>query len=500
MAEPTRRARANWAAILVLGLLSVAFVASAWPQITGPFADSDEGINGAVWGYNSRSLRELGPLTSHLGGVRIDGTKYATHPPLIVVETAVFESVLGEHPWSTRASAWVGALASIVLVYLLLRDVPVEPAVAAAATAAAMACHMVFVYGAMVDTMVIALPFALAVALLWHRQWTGMHPPSPWIVLGVAVPACLGGWQVCLLAGLCGASLVARFRSRPHALGQAAPYLGAAVLGVGATLGWAYWVYGSFDVLGDKLVRRSGGEAATVTGMIGFQLPWLGQLLGVGLLAWIAAAMSLRDRRFRPLAALSLTSVVLYAVLLKEGSGGHQYWNYWGVFPAAVGFAYGFDALAAVLVRRFGRQTAAPAAILVVLAVVVAVVNLAQPNEARDLIVAGYRPYDLVDATPLAPGQTDIPYLAEPFRADDWLRYRGGPPGRPLRSAEDLRVLAAEHPAHQVLVLGSCAVPDPTGICERVTLGPTGISPGAGTVAPRFETAAVLAEQAGVGP
>ena len=48
------------ALVAILVLVGVVFVASAWPRITAPFGDSDEGINGAVWGFDSRALRELG--------------------------------------------------------------------------------------------------------------------------------------------------------------------------------------------------------------------------------------------------------------------------------------------------------------------------------------------------------------------------------------------------------------------------------------------------------
>jgi hypothetical protein len=479
-------------AAVLLGLVAVLFVVSAWPRITAPFGDSDEGINGAVWGSNSRGLRELGPLDSRLGGVRVDHTKYATHPPLIIAETALIEQLAGEHPWSTRAPAWLGSLAAIVVMYLLIRSLGLARVPAAAATAAAMTTFMLFVYGAMLDTMITAFPFALAVALVWHRQWTGAATPRWWLVLAIATVACLGGWQATFLVGLCALSTAARFRSQPGAIARALPYAGAVILGVGLTLSWAYWVYGSFDVLNDKLLRRTGGtEPVSLGDMVSFQVPWLTQLLGVGFLAWIACAVSLRDRRFRPLAGLSLASVILYAVFLKEGSGGHQYWNFWGLFPAAIGLAYVFDAIAAALGSARRRPSPWPTVVPLLVAAVLVGVNLTQPNQAAELIDRGYAPYRLIDATPLARDQIDIPYIAEPYRIDDWLRYRGGPQGRPLLNAGELHELARTHPDFKVFVLGSCASPDPTAICEAVTFHGLGaLRPD--SVAPRFETAASL--------
>ncbi len=485
---PGTEQRIAWA---ILGTLAVAFLVVSFTRITAPFGDSDEGINGAVWGADSQGLRELGPIESRLGGVRVDHTKYATHPPLIVVQTAAVERVVGQHPWSTRAAAWLGSLASIVLLYLLIRALALRPATAALATATVLGCHMFFVYGSMLDTMIIALPFALATTLVWYRQWTGIREPNPWLLVLLTSITCLSGWQATFLVGLCAVSTAARFRSHPGAWRRALPYLAGVVIGVGLTVGWASWVYGSLAVLDDKLIRRTGGtEAVSLADMVSFQLPWLGQLLGVGLLAWIACAVSLRDRRFRPLAALSLGSVILYALALKEGSGGHQYWNYWGLVPAAVGVAYLFAMLDRVLQRRFRKNVAAQWAALAAITVLAIVVNARQPNQAADLIQAGYAPYDLVAALPLAPGQTTIPYLAEPYRMDDWLRYRGGPPGQPILHEEDLRALATEHPETVVVLLGSCASPDPTGVCELLTFGPGPEHPT--TVAPRADTAGNL--------
>jgi hypothetical protein len=490
---PTESSVERIVAIAILVILAVLFLVTAWSRISAPFADSDDGINGAVWGANSRGLRELGPLESRMGGVRVDQTKYATHPPLIVTETAVIEVVVGEHPWATRAPAWLGSLAAIVVAFLLLRSLGLGAAPAAATTAAAMAANMVFVYGVMLDTMVIAFPFALGVALVWHRQWTGAAKPRAWLVFALATVTCLGGWQAIFLVGLCAVATAARFRSRPGAIREALPYAAAVVVGVGLTLGWAYWVYGSFAVLDDKLLRRTGGtEPISLADMASFQVPWLSQLLGVGFLGWIACAVSLRDHRFRPLAALSLASVILYAVFLKEGSGGHQYWNYWGLFPAIIGLAYVFDAVTTAVRRSAGARSPMLLVAPIVLAVLVVAVNVTRPNQAGDLIESGYAPYRLIERTPLAAGQTDIPYLAEPFRIDDWLRYRGGPPGRPLLDADELHALAREHPDFQVLVLGSCASPDPTKICERLTFGAAGP---AASPPPRFENAATLEKQ-----
>ena len=473
----------------LLVALGILFLVVALPRITGPIADSDEGINGAVWGYDSRSLRELGPIESRLGGRRIDGSLYASHPPLIVVETALGEQILGEHPWSTRLPAWAGVLASIVLLFALLRSLKLDPVLAAAVTVATLGCNMVFVYGPMLDTMVVAFPFGLAVAMVWYRQWTRASDPRWWLILLLATVACLASWQATFLVGLCAVATAARVRSDRGAMRRALPYAAAVIIGTVLSLAWARWTYGSFEVMADKLGRRTGGEDVTVASMAAFQIPWLSQLLGLGFLAWAACAVSLRDPRYRPIAGLSLATVIGYAAILKEGSGGHQFWNYWGLLPAAIGIAYVFEAIGRVLAPSARSPRGLRDAVLIGAAVLVVGVNLTRPNQAGDLIQAGTVPYELVRDATLAPGQTELPYLAEPHRPDDWLTYNDLPSGAPLLDEQALRDLARKHPDHVVLVLGTCASPDPTVICEQLTFGDGDET----SVPPRLTTAGELA-------
>jgi hypothetical protein len=469
-------------AIVMLVLAGVVFLVLGWSRFSAPFGDSDEGINGAVWGAASRAVREDGIIESRLGGIRGDGTRYATHPPLIIVETALVESVLGEHPWVTRAPAWLGALASLPLLYVLLRRLGPGPVAAAAATVAAVGCHMFGTYGGMLDTMVIAFPWAVAVLIGWQRQWTREQPWPPGARFLLALAAALAGWQAMLLVGVCGLALAGRVRTRgTAAIVEGLPELIAAALAATATLAWGVWVHGSFTVLREKLTRRTGGEDQSLADMVAFQLPWLAALLGLGLVAWIACAVSLRDERFRPVAAVALISVVLYPVILREGAAGHQFWNYWGLLPAAIGWGY--------LAGRAESRVPVPA--LIAGAVVIAGINLVQPDRAAALINEGIRTYQRVDAAALAEGQETIPYVGEPYRLDDWLRYRRGPPGQPLRDADQLRALARDRPDDLVVIVGDCADPDPTAICVPLTYGP-GAEP-SGRLPTRLATAREVA-------
>ena len=69
-------------------------------------------------------------------------------------------------------------------------------------------------------------------------------------------------------------------RKRPGALRRSLPYLIGAVVGIALALGWAYWVYGSFHVLADKYLGRTGSSNGVGLGeMVTFQVPWLFALL-----------------------------------------------------------------------------------------------------------------------------------------------------------------------------------------------------------------------------
>jgi hypothetical protein len=101
-------------------------------------------------------------------------------------------------------------------------------------------------------------------------------------------------------------------------------------------------------------------------------------------------------------------------------------------------------------------------------------VNLAQPDRVGEQIAEGVRTYQMVEGARLDPGQETIPYVAEPYRMDDWLRYRRGPPGAPLRDTAELAALARARPDTVVVVLGMCPERDPTDICTRLTFGTEG--------------------------
>lgn len=500
--------REGWVATGVVGMVAFAFVALSWGRISGTFGDSDEGINSSVWAYNSRSLRELGPLDSALGGRRLDNTAYATHPPLMVVEAAIAETLSGEHEWATRSPAWIGTLVAMGLLYRIGRSLGADPLVSAAATLATAATPMLFTYGFMLDTPVTSLPFGLAVALVWNRSWRATapateprpEPSNPWLSLVLSLLACVAGWQSGLLVGLCGASLlVAAMRRRPGALAASLPHLAGAVMGIALSVGWGYWAYGSFDALVDKLTRRSGSAGGiSPIDVVTFQVPWLFQLLGLSVIGLFSCAAALRDRTYRPLAALSLTIVGMYCLIFREAAAGHQYWIYWSLFPTAVGLTYAFASLQRAT-RNAGLTAAGTGGVLVGLAILMAVIDVSRGSDALTLIADGTAPADRLRAQSLPPGDA-VYYIGQPFRPDSWIIYYTGRHGQLLRSEDEVARLARDQPDTPVFVIGLCEgdAADPAHhLCTRVTGSPDPDSSGRPERAP---SAAELARELGIAP
>jgi 4-amino-4-deoxy-L-arabinose transferase-like glycosyltransferase len=467
--EPRRQRRSSADAV-GLALVLVAIVALpllAAGRITARFGDSDEGINGAVWATNSRALRELGVSESRFGGRRADGTLYASHPPGIVAETAAAETLFGEREWASRMPAWLGSMAAIAVLFVLLRAVT-GPLAAGGATAAVALTPMYLVYGSMLDTPVTSFVFGLAVLSAWHALWEGR---SRWFTTGpalvvLALLAALAGWQATVLVGLCGLSLIVRgLRSSDHPTTPGVLLLVGGAAGALCSFSWAWWTYGGLDVLREKFTGRSaGGEAGSVIDMITFQVPWLLQLLAFGVIGLVACCFALRAPRYRPLAAMSLSVVVLYATVFHAAAAGHQYWNYWALLPTAVGFAYLLERLAG------DARSHAPVAVAGAVAALALANGLIAPRQAADAIARGHRAVDALLTSPLPGDSMVVRYVGQEFRPNAWIAYYTGRKAEPIRHASELAALAATRPEEPVLVLGWCAAGDPgEELCSAAT-------------------------------
>jgi hypothetical protein len=355
---------------------------------------------------------------------------------------------------------------------------------------------MVTTYGFMLDTPVTSLPFGIAVALLWARAWRGITVPAA-MAGAIALGASLSGWQAALIAGMAGVTLVVSgARSTRHAVASwkaGVPWLIGTALGGALSMGWALWTYGSIDEMVRKLTQRSGGDGGGgLVDLVSFQLPWMTQLLGAGVLALVVCGISLRSARFRPVAALSLTAVLGYALLFREAAGGHQYWMYWSLLPVAIGWAYVFGPGADRMALDLRTGTRGVALAITAVALVVGAINLTRPDQAGELIDRGNETVALVTATTLPDGQVELPYVGQAERPDSWVVYSTDLDPRQLVDADALRRLADTAPDHRVLVLGRCDEPT-AELCRSLGL-PVFEGPG-GLVAPEMVTAAELAQR-----
>lgn len=362
-------------AVVVMGVLVVGLVVSAAGRATMPFGDSHDGQNAGVWAGNSRSLREQGVVASRLGTVATvegEAVTYATHPPMIAVEAAAAEAVLGERPWVARLPAWAGSLAALVLGFLLLRECRLRPLAAAVGVALGFGCPMFAAYGTMLDTPIVGLPFGIAVLWLWQRGRSGRPAPTAIVIL-VTVLAALTSWLGLLTVGLVAAgSLVLRVRrrlergaDRPRSADDIplAGFVAGAVLGGALVLLWILWAYGSWGPLASQFLIRAGdrdGGGGLAT-FIGAQrtywprafTPW--QLV----LAIPALVAGVGWRPSRAVALVAVLAVSGWVGGFRDGAIMHDYWAYWMVLPLALGFGVLAEASLAAL-QRSDAETGLP--------------------------------------------------------------------------------------------------------------------------------------------
>lgn len=445
---------------LGLALLVAVTVLGAWvgfDRATAAFGNSDEGLNSSVWAMCSRSLRD-DPTGSALGGRRIDGVDYATHPPLMCSATAALEAVAGEHEWVTRAPAWLSTFSLVPLLYVLLRRMRLDAVPAAAGTAVAVGSPMVLTYGSMLDTPVLAVPFAVMVAIALTSELAG-SPRRAWPVGLVALSCAAAGlvaWQAGVFAFACAASTL-RWGRNPR---RAVAYAVGALVGLTSSVGWGVWTYGSLDELRDKFSTRTTGSYS-LGESLSFQVDWLLILLGVGVFALVAGAVALTDREWRPIMAPALATFALWGLVFHSGAGGHQYWNYFVVLPLALGGGWGLARLGSRVDSRdvlpFTGDVAVAA--LAALAVLLAA---AGPSQAAKLIDRGHHTGELLREAELGPGD-ELAVVGADVRVTSIVVYYTGRSPIPLDRGR-LESLAADDPNTPVLIALPC--PPDSALCR----------------------------------
>ncbi len=431
------------------------FLGTSWGTISGPFGDSHDGRNAGVWASGARSIRDHGTIESRLGAWSADRGVYANHPPLLYVQTAVADFVGRDWNVATRAPAWLGSVVALFLLAQLLRERGLRPSAVGGAVVLVAASPMFLVYGTMLDTPVTSLPFALGLLLLWERTRDGIvGPPSG--LFALAALAVLAGWQSLLVAAGVGVWAMVRviLRRGPKQLNLTV--VSGVVCGVVVLALWQLWAYGwSLQPVLDQFQVRTGQTAAASSSfgdLLARQYRDVSHMFGLPLLVLGVAGLVLAvaDRRTRALAAIGTIVTISYVVVFRNGALAHDYWDYWLLWPLAVGLGVGLDRLARALPPRRGKEVgfAAGTALIALVATVGLLLN---PPTARRFLDRGLPAGRLADEARLGPAQETAWYAGVVVDPASWLSLATSRPAV-LVPDDFLRDLAAARPSDQVLV------------------------------------------------
>jgi hypothetical protein len=448
---PGRRRRPA-VAVAMLVLAVALFLAHGSRTLNAPYGDSHDGRNAAVWATGSRSLRQDGPVRSRLG-TRHELGSYANHPPLIYVETALAEVLGRATPASTRAPAWLGSAAVLLLVARLLVDRGLRPAAAGVAAVLLASTQMFLVYGTMLDTPVTSLPLGVGLLVAWERGRRG-DLERPWWAATLALLAVLAGWQSLLLAGIVACWAVVRVVRRSGNRQVDLAFAGGALAGAVLLLGWLLWAFGgTLSPLVDQFILRTGHstEAVGLGSAIDASLRDDMVLIGVlGLVALAGAGLALRDRRTRGAMALALAVTVPYPLLFKAGVVNHDYWNYWLLLP----FAIGLGVIADAALGHWETTPRLAAGFLLAMAGLGAGLTMESwvaPGVAEARKLSGFAVIEATRHPQLGPGQVTSWFAGTVGEPAPWLALATGHPAVAVRG-EDMDVLARSRPTDIVLV------------------------------------------------
>jgi hypothetical protein len=182
-----------------LPVVLVALAASFALTLTSPFSAYHD-FNGVIWSQSAHNNLRAGlrttlgvPTGFYFGPLPIPAEGYYTHhPPLLPLAVTGMFAMFGEHEWAARMVPILASLASVFLLWLLLRDIAGPRA--ATLGAAVMAVQPMLLYlGQMVNHEMLVLPVMLATVLFLRRN----RPVAAVAVLTVGFWI---GWHVHLFA------------------------------------------------------------------------------------------------------------------------------------------------------------------------------------------------------------------------------------------------------------------------------------------------------------
>ncbi|MFP5256558.1 MAG: hypothetical protein ACLGI8_12005 [Acidimicrobiia bacterium] len=415
-----------------------------------PDGDSHDGRNGATWAETGDAMQD-GPLESRLGAIRGDGSVYANHPPGLGVIIGVTEAI-GEPaaPLRHRTIPILALSATVVLTFWLLRSLGFSILMSLVGVAGMAATPMARAYGSLVDTPMLALPFAAATITALVRT-SPDDRRLPWwglVIIGIGP---LVSWQLLLLNALLCIALVLDRRRRPQLRG-AAVALGA---GCAALLSWLLWVHeGTAPVL-EQFLLRSGLDSEADRGLldaVDYQLAVLPGLLGAGILLIPVAALAPH-----PLGRVSFSVLVAstagYLLLTSNGAAQHDYWLYWTLLLVALGAATAAEGL-----KRRANDPGFTAVGIIGLVVLPLAMTYAHVSDQERSNRAGVAAARLLEGTELPQDQDVLWLLADIRPKDPWLDAYV--PAAEFLTSEKLRSIRSRDDDPVVLASTACHVPE----------------------------------------
>ena len=351
-------------------------------RIAAPFGPSHDGFNAALYLAGGRALVEDGLLDSRLGAsvgtLSGDRIVYAHHPPLIYLVSGASVAIIGDRETAARLVAVLSSLGAVLLVALILSSSGVRDGASAFGVTVAFLTPMFVMFGITLEPHVMGLAPMLAIVLLWQRVRLGRTVPY-WLLAGAAAVAVLTSWQAALVATLVSVGMFVFDRRRADAAAVLAGIFLASVF----TALWIVWAYdGRVGDFLERAMHRTGNGTGQVTlrDAIGRQTQFFADLFPVG--GWLmvpVASLGLFDRRTRFAVAVTLTAVLAYAVLFRNGASDHNYWLYCVLAPLAMSTAVVADAIA----TKWGRSRTGTR-----------ILQLFSLMSVAALLVAAWRPSD----------------------------------------------------------------------------------------------------------
>jgi len=440
-----------WAVAAVVGL---AVVVNAAPWIAAPPGDSHDGRNAGTWALGARGLVE-DPIGSRLGTDRPDGSAYANHPPAVVAEAAVALAATRDHPLGLRLPGLAASLASLALLVVLLRELGFRPIAAATGIVLAGSSAMFLTYATMLDTPVLALPFALATLLVGTRIQRG-QPVRTGLVALLGTGVGLTSWQGTFLVGIVVAVLVVAAPDRRAVLAPCSALAGGAAAGVLLTLTWAWWGYGSLGDLWSALRDRTASDVPWLE----VQRSFVGDLYGpvLVLVVLAGAVVAVARRRHRLVLGCSLAAVAGWTRLMGQAASIHDYWTYLGVAVVALAGATVAEAVedaAAARQPAGGPRSRLVDAGVVLVVGLIGVASFIRTSDAERAIAGGVDGGRLAASLPTAAAPGDeVLTTSDAFMTSGgvWAEWIGHGTA-PRVDASALAALIEDDPQHPVLIV-----------------------------------------------